>query len=474
MNRSKKLISNSLVFVIGNLGSKLISFIMVPMYTYYLSTSQFGTIDLMMTTINLCLPLVSLSIFDAVFRFAMDKTSNKAQVLSTGVFTTLLLVGVVSAFSPIILIFFKVPYMLFLVLILISTALFSMFQNFTRAIGYSKIFAFSGIINTACFAALNVLLIIVLKGGVEAYLESYLIAMAIAIFYLFCRARLWNYLSVKDFSLSQMKRMLAYSIPLIPNALAWWFTNDASRFFILAFVGVSANGLFAVANKIPTIINMFFNVFTQAWQISAVDEYDSDDSAEYYSSIFKKLQQFLFVLFALIVFFIKPIVQVLFSANYYTSWKYVPILLLAVVFADMTSFLGSAYLAAKRTVGVFTTTVYGMLINLLVSGILTAKIGVYGAGIGMSLGFLAVILLRLKGVKRYIAIKMPWKTFIYSLLSIGIMCIGLYSNIPIVSILLLLIGLLINVYINWDIIRVGWRLGKSIVLKFTKKQNPRD
>lgn len=427
MDRNKKLFSNSLVFMVGNLGSKLISFIMVPLYTYYLSTKQFGTVDLLLTTINLCLPIVSLSLFDAVFRFAMEKNENKAAVLSTGFFSSVILLLISLLFLP-LLSFLKIPHVFIFMLILSTNVIFSMFQNFTRAIGFSKVFALSGIVNTIAFASLNIFLLVWLHAGVQGYLLSYLIGIVISIFFLIFRMKLWRYINFNKYSKFLAKRMLKYSIPLIPNSLAWWLTNDSSKFFILAFVGISGNGFFAVANKIPTIINMFFGVFVQAWQISAVDEFTSEDNSEYYSTIFNKLQEFLFLLTGILILFIKPLVQFLFSSAYSDSWKYVPLLLLAVTFANLSSFLGTVYLAAKKTVGVFTTTVFGMLVNVVLSGILTPLVGINGTETGMTCGFLLVIVLRILGVKRFVTIKVSWYRLILSILATLLMFGGVYGK----------------------------------------------
>lgn len=88
MNRYKKLIGNSIIFAIGNLGSKLMQFIMVPLYSYTMTTSQFGQTDIITTVISLLAPVVSLEVFDAVFRFAMDKQANQARLLTTGMTIT--------------------------------------------------------------------------------------------------------------------------------------------------------------------------------------------------------------------------------------------------------------------------------------------------------------------------------------------------------------------------------------------------
>ncbi|CAM3167242.1 oligosaccharide flippase family protein [Pediococcus acidilactici] len=414
MNRTKKLFSNSIIFVIGNMGSKLISFLMVPLYTFYLSTGQFGTVDLILTTVNLCLPLVSFSLYDAVFRFIMDKNSNRSKVLATAFFSTVIL-SIISGCVINFIGFLQKDYLLIFSLILTVTAIFTMFQNFVKAMGDSKTFAFSGILNTLIFACLNVIFLIFLKLGVLGYLISYFLGVSMATLYLLIRERLWNFLSFKNFSIVELKEMLRYSLPLIPNSLAWWFTNDASKFFILMFVGISGNGLFAVANKLPSIVNMFFNVFTQAWQISAVDEFKSNDKAEYFTKVLKYLVGIQVILIAAFLVILRPFVRILFSEQYFDAWKYVPLMLLSVLFANASAFLGTMYLAAKRTAGVFTTTVVGMIVNVLTSWLLTAKLGIFGTCTGVLLGFIIVFGIRIIDVKKFVNVKVEWLNFILSI-----------------------------------------------------------
>lgn len=464
MNRSKRLLSNTLIFTVGNLGSKLISFLLVPMYTYFFTTEQYGTVDLLITTMNLCLPLISLSLFDAVFRFVMNKEMNATSVLSTGIFSILFVFFCLMLLTPVFN-YIQLPNAFLFILCIGGTALFTMFQNFTRAYGGAKIFAVSGIVNSLALAFFNVLLIMVMKMKVEGYLLSYLFSVLIAIFYLICRAKLWHHIRLTAFSNALLKKMLQYSVPLIPNSLAWWFTNGVGRFFILYFVGVSANGLFAVANKIPTIINLFFVIFIQAWQISVVDEYKSSDRSGYYSDVFKSLQQFLFVLVALIISLIKPMMAIFFSNSYYESWKYMPILLIAVVFVDLASFLGTIYLAAEKTTGLFSTTLYGMIVNLIVSGLLTPMIGVNGTGIGMATGFLTMVLLRLHSINKFLEVEMPWRIFNISVIGITIMTVGLYSNNLMVEIMLIIVGLTVVIYVNSKFLIRLARLFTTLVSK---------
>ncbi len=255
-SRYKKLMSNSLVFAIGNLGSKLISFLLVPLYTYVLTTSQYGTVDVLTTTVSVFLPVSSLSIFDAVFRFIMDKNENKKSVFTNGLLVTLYSTVLMIIAYPILL-FFKVPLALPFLIILFLNILFSIFQNFTRGIGFVKIFALAGIVSAVTLGLSNILFLVIFKLGISGYLFSIIFSLLCSIIFISLSTRIWRFIDLKYASFKEIKKFLKYSIPLIPNSLSWWLTNDASRFFILFFVGVSGNGLFAVSNKIPTILSVF-------------------------------------------------------------------------------------------------------------------------------------------------------------------------------------------------------------------------
>ena len=84
-SRSKYLFNNTVIFALGNFGTKLISFFLVPIYTYTLSVADYGTADLV-TTISFVLgPMLTLNLSDAVMRFPLDKKGNDNQILTVGI-----------------------------------------------------------------------------------------------------------------------------------------------------------------------------------------------------------------------------------------------------------------------------------------------------------------------------------------------------------------------------------------------------
>ena len=87
--RVNTLAKNTAIFALGNFGSKLLQIILVPYYTRVLTDAQFGTADILHSIVSLLFPIISLLIYEAVFRFAMDKSQNKTAIFSMGMAVTL-------------------------------------------------------------------------------------------------------------------------------------------------------------------------------------------------------------------------------------------------------------------------------------------------------------------------------------------------------------------------------------------------
>ena len=455
INKITYLLKNSFIFLIGNLGSKLISFLMVPFFTYYLSTSQFGTVDLITNTVAMMTPVVTLSIFDAIFRYAMDSNENP-----TTLFTNGLVVSLIGVLLGLILSIVISPFLSFnfgpeFGLLLGFSALNSFFLNFVRGIGKVKLFAFTGFLFAVLNALLNIFFVMILRLGIEGVLLSSILGSLFSILIIILFGKIHIYFNFNLVSKKEIKRLLRFSLPLIPNAFAWWFTTDASRFFILYFVGTQGNGLYAVANKIPTILTIVFSVFSQAWQISAVDSFEEKNRSTFYSTIFNSLMNVLFVGVAILTFFSKYIIQLLVAPNFFGAWELTPFLLLAMMFSNLSGFLGTTYIAAKKTSLIFWTTMIGMIMNGVLNLLLIPFLGVDGAGIGSSIGFFGVMIIRLYNTRKFVRIVVNWYDLFGSILLFLVMVylIRFTSSSSLLAMFILLLIIIINIRGMYPIIK---------------------
>lgn len=418
MNSYKKLVNNSVVFAIGRLGSQLISFLLVPVYTYYLSTAEYGTIDLVISTAQMLLPIVSLSIYESVLRFIMDNNKNSIKVIQNAFFVALIGFILSLLFFPVITYLDLVgdsTVVMYLYVILFVQILERLLGEYTRAIGKVKIFAINGIMITFLTGTLNILFLMVFGLGISGYFLAIIISNVISItFLIYCTDIIKN-INLKYIDKYSIESLIRYSIPLIPNTLMWWLIVASSRYFIRYFIGIDANGLFAVASRIPSIITIITQVFMQAWQLSAIEEFENENKSDFYTNVFNILSVTLFIFTSLIIVILKVGFNILFSEEFFVAWTVAPFLLLGAVFSSFSGFLGTNYIAAKSTKGAFKTSVYGGGISFILNLILISNFGLIGAGLSSMISFFLMWVLRIFDTNKYVKVKIEWTSFIVSL-----------------------------------------------------------
>lgn len=401
MNKYKRLVNNSIIFAIGNMGSKLMQFIMIPLYSYTLSTTQYGKVDMLTTIVSLLMPLISLDIADAVFRYALDKNDNKTETFNTGLLFALI-ISLCTIPIAIIIQGFIHDYPVFLTdIVLIASMLYSLISNYARSINRVKEFAAGGIINSLIMGILNFILLLGLHWHMNGYMISMAFGMIFSSVYLLIACQMFADIDIHQFNRLKFRRMLIYSIPLVPNLLAWWLNSASDRVFILFFLGASYNGIYAMANKIPNILSTLMTIFTQSWQISVVQEYNNKEGKAFITHVFNVLITLMFALAIAIIALIKPIFTIIVSHSYYNGWQIAPWLMLAIIYSNMASFLGTIYTATKQTIPVMYTTVAGAIINVVFSIILIPNFHLVGAALANIISFGVVVLLRLRDIIKF-------------------------------------------------------------------------
>ncbi|MGC8778577.1 MAG: lipopolysaccharide biosynthesis protein, partial [Candidatus Caldatribacteriaceae bacterium] len=367
--RYQKLAKNTLIFALGTLGSRSIAFLMLPLYTRLLSPKDYGTLDVFQTTVSLLGPILSLEITEAVFRFSMDEAKKGAKrVISTALPFSVILFSLSLALIPLLARFALFQaYLPYFYGIWFLTLLLGEVKQYVRALGQVKIFALSDILYVLAFAGFNVIFIVFLRMGLRGYLLSYVLAQVVSFFFVTSAGKVFLKLSPKLFDWRLVREMVRYSLPLIPNALMWWVMNVSDRYLIMYFLGLEANGIYAVACRFPMLLSVVIGVFFPAWQMSAVEEFSSEDRAEYYARVFSLYSSALFVLTGAILLFLPEITGLFVAPGFREAWRFVPFLLLGTVFQSFASFLGTVYVASKKTLGAFSTAALGGLANLLLN-----------------------------------------------------------------------------------------------------------
>jgi len=308
--------------------------------------------------------------------------------------------------------------------------------------------------------------------GLRGYFLSMVLAHLINTFILLVFGNVFKYLNFKSFDKSFMKTMLIYSIPLIPNGLMWWVMSVSDRYILTYYMGFDATGIYSVSYKFPSLITLVNGIFFMAWQLSAMQEYGKEGYEDFYKNIFGVLSSLLFLVTGLILLILKPLMSVFVADAFYESWKYVPMLLLGTVFQAFSSFFGTNYTASKKTKGAFTTSVVGAAVNIGLDLLLIPFLGIQAAAFSTLLGYLAMWLMRVFDSKKFVDIKIDWKSIGSSVLIIGLQIVGLYfiENAVIFFTIetLLIVSLLI---IQRKYIKQVFNFGRKLIVELRTKES---
>ncbi|MBE6768264.1 MAG: hypothetical protein E7549_05055 [Ruminococcaceae bacterium] len=413
MNRYKKLLKNSGVFFIANMGSKLATFLLVRFYTGVLTQAEYGTADLLFSTVNLIVPIITLCITEAALRFSIDDRENRPKILTMS--CAIALGGNLLLLLAAFLLWGVAPFgghpLLFCGMSLASS-LHLVTTQFTRGIGKTKLFALSGVLHTVLQIGFNILFLLPpLSWGITGYLWASLLANAVTVMIVFFGGRLWEYLT-PVFDKAYLKEMLIYSCPLIPNQLCWQLMHSSSRYVIVFVLSEAANGLYAAASKLPTIISVVSHIFFQAWQLSSVDEAKSADKAHFYSKVFTILAMVLTCGTSFCFVILQPLYGVFVDASYYEGWRCTPYLFIGVLFSCYSGFIGTNYVAMKKTKGAFFTTVVGAVLNIVLNLVLVPLCGIIGSAIATAVAYAVTWLVRAWDTRKFVTVHYGVRDFI--------------------------------------------------------------
>ena len=404
-NKYTTLLSNTLLISLGTFGSKLLVFFMVRFYTDYLTTSQYGTADLITQTANLLFPLISVGITEGVFRFALDSNRNRKSVFTIGflmitlgsvLFTGIIpILGLVNEFKG---------YIWLIVVYTLAACYHALCSQYIRAIGKTALFALQGIINTSLVIVLNILFLAGPKNlGITGYVLSVVVADTLCTLFLFVKERLWKCIT-KNIQKTDLTAMLKYSIPLIPTTIFWWITSVSDRYMVNSMIDSNANGIYAVSYKLPTLLTLLATVFMQAWQFSAVTESEGErqEHIDFFSKVWGSFQAIMFVAGSGVIIFTKPAMKLLTTDDFYSAWKYVPLLSIAMVFTAFTNFAGTVYIVNKKSSISFLTALAGAVSNIILNFALIPTIGVQGAALATVSSYVLAFVIRAIVARKYI------------------------------------------------------------------------
>lgn len=466
MGRFKRLGINTGLIFLGTSGSKLITFLMLPLYTRWLNVDQYGAVDLVTTYSTLLLGIISLSIFDSVFIFPKGQSQEKkSQYFSSsiifGLIATLFSIIICTVITKFATIFrwegFFITYIWQIFTLLITSLIQQIVQQFNRSIDKMNVYAFVGLVQTV--GIVSVSFFIIPKYKVNGYIGALIVGNIISIIYSLFAGGAYKYFALRYWDRRSLIEMLKYSIPIIPNGIMWFFVNSINRPLLEGAYGLGAVGLLAIANKIPTLVNQVYMIFQNAFIISAIEE--STDPAAYqkfYNQTLKLVVIVQTILISIVAICGKWIIQVFTTVEYFDSWIYIPPLLLGVLFTNIATFVGVNFTITRRSKYFFYSTIWAGLSALVLNLILIPKFAIWGACAALIVSQIIGMISRIKYSWSVVHITNYWfYSYNFALLISLIITQSLTLSMVTKVIIMLSIGLLF-VFMNREYIRNAFQL----------------
>ena len=451
MSKSKELAKNTVIMMIGKIFTQFLSFFLLPVYTRYLPTEEYGAADLILTYITLLTPVITVQQEMATFRYLVDARKDekrKAKIITTSLESTLLRLLVFAMPVFVASFFISSSYISIVLLAGIFASLSHLFLQIARGLGDNEKYTFGSVIAGVITLASNLILICLLRFGGESILISMALGNLGCALYLFLTLKIPAYLKAASSDDKLKKSMLKYSWPLVPNGISWWLINASDRTIVSAFLGVAANGIYAVATKIPSIISGFLGIFTLSWTESASLHINDPDRDEFFSSVARNIVKIFSSLSILVIAVMPFVFDIIIGADYRKAYNYIPIAILGVFFNCMVSVYSAIYVAKKLTKKVAMTSFLSAVINIVADLGLIHFIGLYAAVISTAIAFLVMTIYRHFDVKKYVRIKYKPTDLILAILGFSVITFLYYLSGSIAHVLALLLAFVLSIFLN--------------------------
>lgn len=470
MSREGRLVKHTVILAIGTFFPKLTTFLALPVLTAFLTKTEYGTYDLVVTLVSLMLPVATMQIQSAAFRFLIGKQDDnqRAKAIITNIY------AFIAAVSTIVLIIGFLLMGSLPLWIRLSICLYYFFdivsnvsRQVIRGLGRNMDYTVSAIISGVGQIAFICLLVMGLHKGLLGGLVALGASEMLSAIYLLYRGKLYRYIAPRFLSKEVIKELLGYSWPLIPNSIAQWVIHASDRLIISWFMGAAANAVYAVAYKIPSILSLVQTTFNMAWQENASETAEDTDAAAYYSSMFEWLFNITAGMMAVLIG-ITPILFAIFvRGDYAEAYNHMPILSLGMFFLCLSTFWGGIFVAIKKTKTAGTTTVIAAVVNLVVNISTIRWIGLYAASVSSLVAYIIMCLSRALSVQKFMKIRYNVRHIVIVVGMLMAQCFLCFLQNGLLNIVNIVLGLAICFVLNHKLIRAIFRKKVGMRLKHT-------
>lgn len=421
--KKNDLLKNTMLLSMGTLLTKGLQFIMVPFFTKWLSVDDYGTFDLICTYVVLLIPIITMSTSQSIFRYVLNNKEKEKNIITNGLYIYFFNIIIFIVFFIVTTLFFKANHAALFILLFVSQAINDYFQGVLRGLKKLNIYSFGMALTSICIATYSVIFISFLNMKLSGIILGYTLGYFTGDIFIFLTLKFWSLFKYNLFDMQCIKSMIKYSYTLIFNDVSWWIVNVSDRTIIKFFINTSANGIYAVANKIPALCTSVFAMFGISWQQTASEIINDYDKEKYYNSVYCISTCTIISLCICVVSMNYFLFKYIFPSDYFSAYYHTPILIASIIFNCNSQFLGGIQISLKNPKENSVSTMLSALVNLTINLAFINKIGLYAASISTLISNIFIVVFRKLRLKNKLTLKynvetvMCFCTFTYFFIS---------------------------------------------------------
>ena len=452
-----KFVKSSGIYFVGTVLTKLISFLLLPLYTAYINPADYGTYDLYTAYITFLCSVLFLDIWAGIMRFMYDYTGEgRKKPISCGIviftissvlYTLILCIAV--QFMDI-----EYPFWLFAYGILMNIQ--TLVGYIARGYGKNILYSAAGLIGSVVTTVFNILLLVYCHMDYSALFIASCIGYVVNIFIVVIGVKEPKAFTVRNFDKKLFREMLLFSLPLCLNSVAYWFLTSYNKLVITAALGSEANGYYAIASRFGSMVVLFTTCFQMAWQELAYSKSAKENNlGDFYSTAINSYTKCMgcgLLVLIPVIFVIYPFMV---NESYSVGKELVPIYLMGTILSSISSFLGNTFSAIKKNNLLFLTMLLGSVANVVSIHILVPLIGIQASNIALAIGFLLLVISRIVLLKKSMTLKIDYASILLmSAAFVGATFVYTKGNL-IANIAVLLAAAVLTLYIFREYVQIG-------------------
>lgn len=468
MNK-KHFIKSIGIYFLGSVLSKIVSFLLLPLYTGLISPEHMGTYDVAIAYMSFFMSLVYLDLPIAVLRFMMD-FEGKKKYIAIKTCACVFLVSTILYFVSVFIsgYFLKLDFILLLALTGFFQTLTLYYGNIARGFGYNILFSVSGLISTVISLSSTIILLTVFNFGYEVFYISIILASVISIIILEFKIKLIKHFFITKYDKVLLKNILRFCLPLCLNSAAYWFLSSINKIVIAESLSTTENGYYAIAYKFTSIITMVSTCVQYAWQELAYKRStDQTNLDAFFTKAFSLQVRFISVATLISIPCIGLIFKIFINEQYWLSQPIIPFYLVATLLTILSSFISNSLSAIKKTNIIFVSTLISAILNTITILLLINHLGVIAGAISLAIAYLIHTIILFVFLKKILHVRFEAKLEMILFIVAIIPIIYIYINF---NNIYNLYGLAISIFFSLIILR------KDLIqfIKALKKQKSID